>query len=39
MLRMEVYPYFYFWWYGYSDGTADEFSGRVTIITTRIGVS
>ena len=43
--HMEVRPYSYFWWCGYFGGpwasfvTADEFSVRVTKITSRIGVS
>ena len=43
--RMEVSPYSYFWWCGYIWGPwvsfvlTDEFSLRVTKITSRIGVS
>ena len=43
--RMEVRPYSYFWWCGYfwgpwvSFSMTDEFSVRVTKITSRIGVS
>ena len=43
--RMEVHPYSYFRWCGYFWGswvsfvTTDEFSMRVTKITSRIGVS
>ena len=42
---MEVHPYSYFWWCGYFWGpwvsfvTTDEFSVKVTKITSRIGVS
>ena len=44
-LHMEVHPYIYFEWCGYFCGpwvsfvTTDEFSVRVTKITSRIGVS
>ena len=44
-LYMEVHPYSYFWWCGYFCGPwvsffmTDEFSVRVTKITSRIGVS
>ena len=43
--RIEVHPYSYFQWCGYFWGpwvsfvTTDAFSGRVTKITSRIGVS
>ena len=43
--RIELRPYSYFWWCGYFCGpwvsfvTVDEFSARVTKITSRIGVS
>ena len=45
MYCMEVCPYSYFWLCGYFQGrwvsfvTTDEFSVRVTKITSRIGVS
>ena len=44
-LHMQVHPYSYFWWCGYFCGswksfvTRDEFSVKVTKITSRIGVS
>ena len=44
-LRMEAHTYRYFWWYGYFWGPwvslvmTDEFSVRITKITSRIGVS